>query len=73
VRARANSVCSNGCGAVVELSPSGSVWTYFQPTSFNGENGGDINGVIFGSDGNLYGAAAEDGTLGYGLVFQVLP
>ncbi len=65
-----SSICSNGCGTVVELSPSGSGWTYLQISGFNGENGGDVNAIIFGPDGNLYGVA-QDGTLGYGLVFQI--
>ncbi len=63
-----------GCGAVYELSPSGSGWTEQALYGFSGSSDGGYpyGGVIFDSSGNLYGVCSGGG-LGYGVVYQLSP
>jgi uncharacterized repeat protein (TIGR03803 family) len=72
--------CSNGCGTVFELMPSGGSWTETVLYSFtNGSDGWHpYAGVTFDTSGNLYGTnfwAAAGGCQGQGCgtVYQLTP
>lgn len=73
------SACSiqghSGCGAVYELSPSGSGWT--EKIIYNFAGGADgaapYSGVISDSAGNLYGATATGGSGGGGTIYELSP
>ncbi len=71
------SACYNhqGCGTVFELSPVGSGWTERVLYRFQGGNDGatPYGGVIEDTSGNLYGAAANKGSLNGGTVFELSP
>lgn len=61
-------------GAVFELSPSIGGWIETVLYSFSGNrDGGDPTDVLVGSNGKLYGMAAEGGLYGSGVVFQLSP
>jgi uncharacterized repeat protein (TIGR03803 family) len=67
-------VSTSHFGEIYELTPSGSGWV--KNTLYNFGGGGDgstpIGGLIFDSQGNLYGSTSLDGT-GGGTVFQLAP
>jgi uncharacterized repeat protein (TIGR03803 family) len=67
-------VPTSSYGEVYELTPSGSGW--IKNALYNFHGGGDgstpIGGLIFDSQGNLYGSTTRDGT-GGGTVFQLVP
>jgi uncharacterized repeat protein (TIGR03803 family) len=75
----ANDSCSYylgfvGCGTVFEITPSGTLTTLYSFCSQSGcADGGLPNGLIQGSDGNLYGTASFGGANGEGTVFQITP
>lgn len=68
-----------GCGLVFELTPSGGTWIEKVIHLFHGPDGAiPLAGVIFDSEGNLYGAAAAGGLIpcdiasaGCGTVFRL--
>jgi uncharacterized repeat protein (TIGR03803 family) len=64
-----------GCGVIFELAKSGHDWTESVLYSFTGGNDGDTPnaGVIFDSQGNLYGTTDGGGQYLYGTVFQLTP
>ncbi len=66
---------ANRAGTVFELSPSSGGWTYKVLYSLQGGNDGSqpVAGLIFDSDGNLYGATASDGSGDGGTVFELTP
>jgi uncharacterized repeat protein (TIGR03803 family) len=71
--------CTNGnflgCGTIFELTPSddGS-WTEQVLFSFNDADGSYPNsGLVFGSDGNLYGTTGGGGRHRVGTVFELAP
>ncbi len=72
-----NAFCFLGCGAVWELSPSGSgQWSLNVLHSFTGgADGGfsESNGVILDAAGNLYGATFMYGANGRGVVYKLSP
>jgi len=66
-----------GTGTVFELSPSGGGWVErvihaFQPSG-SGDGSGPTAGVIFDSNGNLYGTTEWGGVEGNGIVFKLAP
>lgn len=63
------------CGTVFELTPSGSGWTETILHIFtDGPDGGNPTGLVFDSEGNLYGAAAQGpGEFGAGTIFELTP
>ena len=65
----------NLCGAVYELSPSGSGWTETILYAFQGGTDGQspIGGVIFDPAGNLYGTTSTGGAGGGGTAFELSP
>lgn len=67
--------CSEGCGTVFELTPSGSRWTETILHSFQGGNDGyfPFGGLKFDRFGNLYGTTAAGGSGGGGTVFTLTP
>jgi uncharacterized repeat protein (TIGR03803 family) len=69
--------CDNqqGCGTVFELSPSGSGWMEKVLYRFQGGNDGasPYGGLIADHSGNLYGAAAYNGSLNGGTVYELSP
>jgi uncharacterized repeat protein (TIGR03803 family) len=77
----ANNHCGNGCGLIFKLTPRGSAWTESALYSFTGGSDGDTPfPLIFGSDGNLYGAALFGGSGacaigdgGCGTIFKLTP
>lgn len=65
---------ANYRGAVYELMPSGNTWTERVIWSFTGPDGeGPLNGVIFDSNGNLFGTTYSGGLYGFGNVFKLTP
>ncbi len=64
-----------GCGAVFELSPSGSGWNEAILHFFDGAAGGGepYGGLIFDASGNLYGATSYGGAGDYGTVYELTP
>src|SRR6202050_418395 len=77
----ANNHCGNGCGLIFRLAPTASGWTESVLYTFTGGSDGDTPfPLIFGSDGNLYGAALFGGSgacpIGYGgcgTIFKLTP
>ena len=69
-----NSACTEGCGVVFELSPSGATWTESVLYSFSGADGANTTaGLIYDQTGNLYGTTSEGGTRNGGTVFKLTP
>jgi len=66
---------TNNSGTVFRINTNGnfSVIYTFSATDENGNNldGAAPNGVILGSDGNLYGTAQYGGTNGQGTIFEI--
>lgn len=66
----------NGCGIVFQLTPSASGWTEKILHVFtDGADGGEpVGGVIFDSQGNLYGGAGTGpGEFGLGTIYELSP
>lgn len=66
---------SSGCGTVYKMVRKGSGWILTQLYDFtNGADGGfPESGVIFGPEGNLYGATNSGGQYGFGAVYKLQP
>jgi len=64
-----------GYGTVFKLTPNGNQWNESALYAFNGEQDSNYPnaGVIFDPAGNLYGAAQEGGSNGWGTIFQLTP
>ena len=63
-----------GNGTVYKLTRKGSGWTLNVLYTFNGSDGAQPDaGVIFGSNGTLYGTTYSGGARGSGTVFNVRP
>jgi len=64
-----------GPGTVWKLTPSGGSWAESIIHNFNGggEGGNPYGGVVFDSNGNLYGASSAGGTTGYGALWELSP
>lgn len=62
-----------GAGVVYALASG--TWAESVLYTFTGGNDGDSphGGVVFGSDGNLYGTTLFGGSTGYGVVFNLTP
>ncbi len=59
-------------GTVYEMTKAGNNWTEMPIHSFTGLDGsGPSGGVIFDSNGNLFGTASAGGLYGYGSVFEL--
>ena len=68
------SVSSSGCGLVFELSPSASGWTETVLYTFSGPDGiSPSAGVVFDTNGNLYGTTSIGGAYNNGTVFELSP
>ena len=66
--------CEYGCGTVFELTPSAGGWAYSLLYQFNpGNQGFPVDGMIFDSSGNLYGAASGTGDFDGGGIFEITP
>jgi len=63
-----------GCGEVFKMTPSGLGWIY---TQFDWQLDNDgctpVGGVIFDTNGNMYGTASSEGSNGYGTVWEITP
>ncbi len=71
-------VAGTGYGLVYELSPptgSGTQWTETSLYSFTGDQDGGQpeGGVVFDTEGNLYGTVAYGGVRNQGLVYKLSP
>jgi len=72
-----------GAGSIFKLIPSGGGWTYTDIYDFTGgSDGKDPSGIIFDTNGNLYGSTYDGGDLsqcvveysqGCGVVFEITP
>ena len=66
--------CTNNCGTVYQLMPSGGGWVENVLVNLDGANGSRPYGnLIMDASGNLYGTASEGGQNGGGLVFKLAP
>ncbi len=74
--------CSDGCGTVFELTPSGGSWTETILHSFNDDGTDGIypafgQALIFDASGDLYGTTTDGGSgcggSGCGAVFELTP
>ena len=66
---------SSGCGTVFKLERHGSNWILKQLYDFVGGTDGELpeSGVVFGADGNLYGATNGGGQHGAGTIYKLQP
>ena len=66
--------CAFGCGAVYELTPSGSGWAENTLYIFQDQDDGVLPyaGLIFDQGGNLYGSASVGGVNNGGTVFELM-
>jgi uncharacterized repeat protein (TIGR03803 family) len=63
---------AHGDGTIYRVTPAGALTTLYSFTG--GDDGsGPLGGLVVGSDGNLYGTTENNGTGGYGTVFQYVP
>jgi len=63
--------CTNGCGAVFKITPSGKLTTLH---NFNYSDGADVLGtLVLATDGNYYGTTQIGGFYGGGTVFKIAP
>ncbi len=63
---------ASGLGTIFQITKSGNNWTETPIYSFTGPDGsGPIGGVIFDSNGNLFGTTAEGGLYGFGTIFEL--
>jgi len=61
--------CTNACGTVFEITPSGTLTTMH---SFDGADGSGTNaGLIQGTDGNFYGTTYSGGANSNGTIFKI--
>lgn len=64
----------DGCGAVVELSPSKNGWKEIALHRFTGPDGAfPESSLTLDKQGNVYGTTTSDGAFGCGTVFQLSP
>jgi uncharacterized repeat protein (TIGR03803 family) len=63
---------ANGHGTIYKVTSAGALTTLY---SFTGgaDGSGPLGGLVVGSDGNFYGTTENNGTGGYGTVFQYVP
>lgn len=64
-----------GCGTIFKLSPAGNgTWNETILHEFKGSDGWQVHaGLVFDSNGNLYGATVNGGKFGWGTVFELSP
>jgi uncharacterized repeat protein (TIGR03803 family) len=67
--------CTDGCGTVFKVTPSGKLTTLH---SFDGSDGSNPTGVVLGADGNFYGTTSNGGSssncsAGCGTVYKINP
>jgi uncharacterized repeat protein (TIGR03803 family) len=65
-----------GNGEVFKLTPSGNGWIYTHLYEFTGSQdsgSSPIGGVVFDSNGNLYGTTSAGGPYGNGIVWEITP
>jgi len=72
----ASTACSDGCGTIFSLSPTGTLTTVRNLALKNGS--GPASGLTLGADGNFYGTTYDGGTSqacfsGCGTVYKVTP
>jgi len=62
-------------GTVYKLVPnSDGTWTEIVLHSFSGDDGWQVvGGLVFDTNGNLYGTTTQGGAYGYGIVFKLSP
>ncbi len=66
----------NGEGTVFELTPSaGGQWSETIVYSFTGasDGGGPLGSLVMNNEGDFFCVAAEGGTFGGGVVFEIIP
>jgi uncharacterized repeat protein (TIGR03803 family) len=80
--ANTNSECTEGCGTVFKITPSGTLTTLYSFCSDTGctDGYGPLAGLIEGTDGNFYGTTEMGGantnsecTEGCGTIFKITP
>lgn len=66
---------ASGNGSLFKLTPSGAYSTLYTFCSLTdcADGSSPVGSPIMKADGNLYGATANGGSLGYGTVFEVTP
>jgi uncharacterized repeat protein (TIGR03803 family) len=63
-----------GCGTAFKLSPEGSQWKESLLHDYSGlDDGAFPSGLVFDSNGNLYGVAPAGGYINQGVVFELVP
>jgi uncharacterized repeat protein (TIGR03803 family) len=67
--------CSDGCGTVFRVSPSGVYTTLYSFAGYPSDGSQPAAGLVQGSDGNFYGTTKTGGTnvCDCGTVFQISP
>ncbi len=67
----ASSNCSNGCGTIFKITPTGTLTTLH---SFAGTDGsGSEGGLMLATDGNFYGTTYAGAANGDGTIFRITP
>jgi uncharacterized repeat protein (TIGR03803 family) len=70
----ASNKCSNGCGTVFKVTPSGTLTTLYNFCSQPGcTDGSSPLGLVQAIDGSFYGTTNEGGTSNDGTVFKITP
>jgi len=76
----ASTSCTDGCGTVFKITPSGVLTTLYEFTVTGGWSPSSLAGLVEGTDGNFYGTTGEGGTGtgracygGCGTVFKITP
>jgi uncharacterized repeat protein (TIGR03803 family) len=66
---------ANGYGSVFSLTPVSGKWRYKDLHDFTGgaDGGYPGGGVVFDSNGNLFGTAVLGGASGLGVVYEITP
>lgn len=67
----ATNICSNGCGTVFRITPTGVLTTLHSFGGYTEDDGDRPSGLVQGTDQNLYGTAIGGGLYNVGAVFKI--
>lgn len=65
-----STACTNGCGTIFKITPSGTLTTVY---SFDSTDGSNPSTPLQATDGNFYGTGHRGGAYGEGTIFKLTP